>query len=94
MADKVEISGCNVETVVEKKADIKFHSSDGSEYTIDSSDGSKFSKDLPLTVPANGKEVKLKIKKNADPGSYQLTMTGNSCDDADTPRPIMIIKVE
>jgi len=94
MATKVEINGCKVETVVKKTKNLKFHSSDGSEYTIDSSDGSKFTDDLPLNVPSNGKEVKLKIKKTAIDGNYELTVEGDSCSASDLPRPTMIIKVE
>jgi len=94
MSNKVEISACKFETIVKKDKKIKFHSTDGSEYTLDSADGSKFSDDLPLTVPANGKSVKLKIKKHADAGRYDLTISGSSCAPVDIPRPAMIIKVE
>jgi len=94
MANRIEINGCKAERVVKKKKNLKFHSSDGTEYTIDSSDGSKFSDDLPLLVPADGKEAKLKIKSDAVEGCYELTIEGDSCGASDVPRPIMIIKVE
>jgi len=94
MANKVEINGCKAVEVVKKTKNIKFHSSDGSEYTIDSSDGSKFAKNLPLRVPSDGKEVKLKFKRDAVDGNYELTIEGDSCGASDVPRPIMIIKVE
>jgi HSP90 family molecular chaperone len=93
MSKKVEINGCKAETMVKKSKNLKFHSSDGSAYTIDSSDGSKFSDDLPLLVPADGTEVKLKIKKDAVDGSYELTIEGDSCGASNVPQPIMIIKV-
>lgn len=93
MANKVEINGCKAERVVKKKKNLKFHSSDGTAYTINSNDGSKFSDDLPLLVPSSGKEVKLKIKSDAVDGSYELTIEGDSCGASNAPKPIMIIKV-
>jgi len=47
MTNSEEINGCKAEQVDKKRINLKFQSSDGSEYTIDSTDRTKFSDNLP-----------------------------------------------
>lgn len=95
MSEKnVKINNCEFdkpEIDVLRGKNIFFESKDDKTYKLDSK--TDISDDLPLTVPA-GKQRKIQINEDTDPGSYDLEII-KGCSEVkkDIIRPTMIIKV-